>query len=88
MGQVEDSSRQPTAARIAASTIGVSHGNISEMKRISNVAPERVEEIKQGKTTVTTVIKELEQSGVIQPEVKKPKQKEKRDVKVIFWDGI
>jgi ParB-like chromosome segregation protein Spo0J len=81
LGQVGDSSRQPTAVRIAAAAVGVSHGNISEMKRISNAAPERVEEIKQGKTTVTAVIKELKQSGVIQPEIKKPKQEEKRDVK-------
>lgn len=30
LGQVKDSSRQPTAVRIAAAAIGVSHGNISE----------------------------------------------------------
>jgi len=73
--------KQPRSVEVAAKAIGVSHGNISEMKRISNAAPERVEEIKQGKTTVTAVIKELKQSGVIQPEVKKPKQEERRDVK-------
>lgn len=42
LGHPADSSRQPTAVRIAATAIGVSHGNISEMKRISNAAPERV----------------------------------------------
>lgn len=50
--QAADSSRQPTSVRIAASAIGVSNGNISEMKRITNVAPERAEEIKQGKTSI------------------------------------
>ena len=52
LGQAVDHSRQPTAVRIAAAAIGVSHGNISEMKRITKVAPERVEEIKQGKTSI------------------------------------
>ncbi len=74
-------SKQPRSVEVAAKAIGASHGNISEMKRILNAAPERVEDIKQGKTTVTAVIKELKQSGVIQPEVKKTKQEENRDVK-------
>lgn len=68
--QAADSSRQPTSVRIAASAIGVSNGNISEMKRITNVAPERAEEIKQGKTTVTAVTKELKQA---RPPLPKPK---------------
>lgn len=54
--------KPPRSVVVAAKAIGVSNGNISEMKRISNVAPERAAEIKQGKTTDTAVIKELKQA--------------------------
>ena len=39
LGQAADSPRHPTAVRIAAAAIGVSHGNISEMKRIPYPLP-------------------------------------------------
>jgi len=77
---VKPGSHVPSSVRIAASAIGVSHGNISDMKRIAKVAPERVDAIKQGKATVNGVTKELKQTGVIVPKVKKQKQEEERDM--------
>jgi len=68
-GQLIPNLKKPVkrSVDIAATTLGVSHGAISDMKRIAKVAPERAEDIKNGLATINSVMRELKTSGLLKP---------------------
>lgn len=55
------------AVEVAAKAVGVGSRTVEEYRRIAKVAPERIDDIKQGKKTITATIKELKEEGVIVP---------------------
>ncbi|WP_136515686.1 hypothetical protein [Geomonas edaphica] len=53
--------RAPTTRKIVADAIGISERKVQDIINIAKEAPEKVEEIKQGKATVKEVMREVEQ---------------------------